>query len=1628
MLRFLPWLTGLCLILSGFFIAPKPAKDFPEPVIEGDTAVFRQLHTAWMRQVMDISPEKCYVHTDRTMYSPGDTLWFNAFIVNAGDLMPSVRSQVVYASLYDPRGTPVQQLRLSAPEGTAAGEFVFSPDLPGGRYQLVAHTNWMCNDSSSFFKRDIVLQKTVTPRINLKMEFERKAVGPGDEVTARFDAATLENQSIANQTLTWSVAIAGKNYSTGTAATDAAGRAYLKFKLPATLDSPDGLLNVQIEHQGRSEAISRPIPIVLNKIDLQFFPEGGDMIAGLPCQMAFKAANEFGKAADVEGFVADDQGRRIAEFSSFHNGVGSFLFSPQPGKRYTAQLTQPVTANYALPISMKTGATLQLENRNERFLTFYAGTAQPGKFFLTATARDKIFFFKEINIQGNSEKIVVPIADIPIGIAHFTLMDANKHEMAERLVFLHRNRGLNITVEPNQEHYSPREPVRLRLRVRDDAGRPVQGRFSVSVSDEALLTYADDKQGHLMSALLLEQDLKGEVEEPNFYFDVQEPKSEAALDYLLLTQGWRRFQWKEVLKPLLPEVLTFKNERNDLYGVLLNFADYKPLKGHRIVLMPDNIVCMTDTAGQFLFHNIDWAQPKHIVDQLNISRQIAYTNAAVYLVEGKSYMPTDYVAGKNVLTGQVIDAETGETIIGATVKVTKNGEFIRGAITDVDGQYRVPLPAGKFDVQVGYTGYTENKISGIRVNAGRGNICNVTMSGGAILNEVVVTSYKVPLIQQDAVGSGQVIAMGSRGGGGGEPLFKKRKNTAAMAPAPEMKAAEIAKLGQNATQAGQTLTADQIKTLPTRSIAQIVASTAGNTTIEGGDILIKGTRATTNYYIDGIRVVGQPVQEKEEEIPGGGIPADIGNKDNLAEPMKIMEEMDVMNRREMAKPMAKAKRAMDTIFEDDGGLQPKQLVRTFHRARQFYVPKYRRNDALPAQRNDFRPTIYWNPTVVTDAFGEAVLDFVTSDAITNFRVTVEGISLNGQPGRTEHKIFTEKTLSVEVKTPPYIISGDTLRLEALVVNKTGRNLSGSLTAQVPGHFQLIRTENKGRTFVYRIGMAGSNPTQAVVVAWREGNAVLDEMKVNIPTLDRGFPIRQVLSGQSAQNAYAVQLMQPIEGTIEATLTAYPGALEEVLKGTERMLRQPGGCFEQVSSSNYPNLLVLDLLRRANRIEPEIEKRAQQYLQSGYQQLTAYECKNGGFDWWGRDPGHEGLTAYGLLEFKDMQRVFPVDQTVIDRTAKWLLSRRDSQGGWKINPQSLHGWQNDGVLEAYIAWTVAAAGYSRDFSTEINKAAETAWKSNDPYQMALLTNALLASNDPRAARFLTRLLELQQPDGSWKGKTHSVLHAYGPCFDVETTALGALALLQNKGHQDALAPAMEFITKSKTEYGYGSTQSTVLALKALSEYAGSSNMAQAADGMMVVQVDGKRVQELPVSVKALKRLEVKHLEQYFTNDHPRIEVFFEKGKVVLPFDIEIKYASLQPRNTAQCALALQTDLSKSTVKKGETVRLSALITNNTNQPAAYPMLVVGIPAGLSLQPWQLKKLMDEHRCDFYELWDGKAVFHFEQLPANAARNIDLDLRADIAGTFEAPASQAFLYYQNDQRVWSKPNRLTVMARE
>ncbi len=259
--------------------------------------------------------EKMYVHTDRTLYKPGENIWFKAYPTNA-DNTTSTQSPVVYAELINPRGSVERKLTLVRQNGVFKGDFNINQNAPGGIYKIKVFTNWMKNSEDPHFEKEITVQGVVLPRLLMKLDFEKDAYGPDDQVTAELDLRSLDDSPLRRKNFEAAIQLGGQSWKTVKGETDGEGHADIKFRLPDELVTNDGLLNVMISHEGTTESISRSIPIVLNNIDVQFFPEGGDMVMGIENKLGFKALDEFGKAADVSGVVLNGRGETVAKFES----------------------------------------------------------------------------------------------------------------------------------------------------------------------------------------------------------------------------------------------------------------------------------------------------------------------------------------------------------------------------------------------------------------------------------------------------------------------------------------------------------------------------------------------------------------------------------------------------------------------------------------------------------------------------------------------------------------------------------------------------------------------------------------------------------------------------------------------------------------------------------------------------------------------------------------------------------------------------------------------------------------------------------------------------------------------------------------------------------------------------------------------------------------------------------------------------------------------------------------------------------------------------------------------------------------------------------------------------------------
>lgn len=1543
-----------------------------------------------------LSPEKVYVQFDKKFFKPSESIWFSVFVRDAQNLQKA-ESRVVYVELVSPKGTVEKTLILLAANGQASGDFQLAADAKGGIYKVRAYTLWQKN-TNEFFERELTVQAVVLPNLSMKLDFEREAYGEGEQVAATLDLANLDNTPLANHNFTYDVSLDGAKIETKTGKTDANGRAMINYRLPQKLESNDGLVNVMLSYKGQTESISRSIPIVLGDIDLQFFPEGGELVAGQPCGLAFKAINEFGKPADVEGFIKDNKGNTVTTFSTYHQGMGSLTFTPNAGETYTAIIQKPtaLATKYALPVAQKGSYGLRVVQQSKKEITVEITSPNENELFVAVQSRGKMYYSHDFKAKTGINTITIPTNTFPLGIAQVTLFDNNKTARAERLIFANPHKQLNVKVQTNKERYAPREKVNLTLTVTDENNKPVAGNFALSVVDDKLLSFADDKQGHILSAVLLESDLQGTIEEPNFYFDNEnDPKRlkpeidrQKALDNLLLTQGWRRFAWKDITNATKP-AYSYRKERALVKGQVLDMYS-KPLANVRVeatsnTLKAGDAFAMTNDKGEFTFDNLDI----HGATVIKIvSDSILSNNPSTIYDFNENIVLYGYK--KRVIEGVVLDKD------GKALPQMQVYNYMRGTYepTDKDGRFRLELidnpsytymyiydPAYKYaPISVSIADSSRTRplrftLSSYQEYQKTLQIDNADIDNGAALESITVTSVTKSVNRR---ASRSVNDVKSKNSGAAKPNNKKGR--AAPQAAPKVVDAEV-DIAENVPV--QNAVVDAIPAPPPPPAAPEVFSAA---------------KAEGKANKDEAKEAAPPVEEKEAD----------DDEDLALAKADLAFELDEW---EDAKPIAVVSQSR------------------YYQARQFYAPKYEVVDEK-AVRNDFRSTVYWNPNVQTDANGVAQIEFYNNDMTTQFRVTVEGFGKEGGLGRAEYVYFTQKAFEMVTKVPTEVLTGDVLNIPLTLTNNTSEPIQGELKVALPEHLRWVKTPTsaialsaKSSTTLYLECEVLNKPDTSDFIIIFKSDKAIDRFTSTILSRPRGFPVRDVMASTDLVQTHNINVQQPIEGSISVKVSVYPSALDEVMKGLESMMRMPSGCFEQTSSSNYPNVLALTYLRETNTSNAELEKRAQSYLATGYQRLTGYESKGGGFHWWGYTPAHEALSAYGLMQFVDMQKVYPVDQALIDRTATWLLSRRDDKGGWQLNPNCLHTWAVSNVTDAYIVWAITEANRGSSVSKELDKSYKDAVKSEDPYMMALVANALFNVKDARANTLVQELIKTQKADGSFAGLSASVTHSTGEALSHETTSLAVLALLKNKNFNEA-KKAVEWLQKNKNFYGYGSTQGTALALKAILEFTKQSKRAQTA-GTIAVLVNGKQV--ATTSYKAgQKDIILPELTPYILAGKSAIEVKYLDTKEAIPYDISLIYNTRLPISSKECKVAVETALATNKARMGETVRLTTNLRNTSNQSVSMAMTMIGIPAGLSIQPWQLKEMQDKRLFDYYEIFDGCVVLHFERMRANELKTINFDLKADIPGKYESPASNAFLYYTQEHRNWVAPTQIEIVA--
>lgn len=355
-------------------------------------------------------------------------------------------------------------------------------------------------------------------------------------------------------------------------------------------------------------------PKKAGQASVQFFPEGGSLVTDIHSKVAFKAVGPDGLGVDLKGTIMDNDNKEVAKIESSHFGMGVFDFIPEEGKKYTAKLTYADGSK----------ATVNLPDAAAKGIVLAVNTDNPAKMGIEIRANRAYYkenMNKDVNLlvywSGSVKKINtkldnavlgldVPTASMMTGIVQVTLFSESGEPLSERLAFVQNGDQLGITVTSNKPAYTRRENVLLNLNAKTKDGSAAKGSFSVSVIDESKIAVDENAETTILTSLLLTQDLKGYVEKPNYYFANVTQETRGNLDALMLTQGYRRFVWKQLLNDNAAKTDVYKPERSFVIsGTVKMKTGGAPVANAQVTLLPSAGGAVksatTDGEGKFSF-------------------------------------------------------------------------------------------------------------------------------------------------------------------------------------------------------------------------------------------------------------------------------------------------------------------------------------------------------------------------------------------------------------------------------------------------------------------------------------------------------------------------------------------------------------------------------------------------------------------------------------------------------------------------------------------------------------------------------------------------------------------------------------------------------------------------------------------------------------------------------------------------------------------------------------------------------------------------------------------------------------------------------------------------------------------
>jgi uncharacterized protein YfaS (alpha-2-macroglobulin family) len=721
----------------------------------------------------------------------------------------------------------------------------------------------------------------------------------------------------------------------------------------------------------------------------------------------------------------------------------------------------------------------------------------------------------------------------------------------------------------------------------------------------------------------------------------------------------------------------------------------------------------------------------------------------------------------------------------------------------------------------------------------------------------------------------------------------------------------------------------------------------------------------------------------------------------------------------------------------------------------------------PLLRQFFPETMYWNPGAVTEADGRWQANLDLAHTITTWRLTALASAQDGRLGSATAPIRVFQDFFVDIDLPLSLTQGDEVAMPVAVYNYLETGQQVQLTLEPQDWFEVLEDSTKtvdvapgDVTVVYfpiKVS-AVEGRFRPVVTAIGETMSDATTLRHDVQVVPNGKRFDETLSDRLTEDVEKRVTIpaRAIPGTAQILVKVYPGILSQVVEGLDALLRMPFGCFEQTSSTTYPNVLVMDYLKSTGQASPEVQMKAEQYINLGYQRLTTFEVAGGGFSLFGDNPPDRMLTAYGLMEFTDMAQVHPVDEAMIDRAAQWLLSQQQGDGSWENDQGLVHeqSWSNLGnerlPVTAYIVWALSEAGYGDESGTGkgLDYVRESWREAEDPYALALVANALAAA-DPKGSSTeaaLDKLAEMAQIEGNsssgsgqggayWQSGIATFMGATGDTGSIETTALAAYAFFRAEQHTDLANQALTYLIQKKDSYGtWHSTQATVLTLKAL--LLSVRKGGEGADATVSVSLNGEETDPIRITADNFDVVQLVSFTDRPVHGDNKLRIGVE-GSGNLMFQVSTRYYLPWDQVPAVAAektlMDIAVDYDRTELAVNDVIDVSVRVELKAGA-ARQAIVDLGIPPGFEVLSEDLADLVAKDsdlppdyegpKFSRFDLTGRQILVYLEGLKAGQPLAFDYRIRARYPIKAQTPPSAAYDYYNPAVSSVSAPAAIEV----